>query len=67
MFLLGHKFAGNVIVHKSEGMAVWYGRVDPCHCQAIVDVTIEQGQVIQELYRGSMVGSFNLSKKKLAW
>ncbi|KAF9320039.1 hypothetical protein BG003_007401 [Podila horticola] len=63
----GHKFAGNVIVHKSEGMAVWYGRVDPCHCQAIVDVTIEQGQVIQELYRGSMVGSFNLSKKKLAW
>ncbi|KAF9210371.1 Altered inheritance of mitochondria protein 32 [Podila verticillata] len=63
----GHKFAGNVIVHKSEGMAVWYGRVDPCHCQTIVDVTIEQDQVIQELYRGSMVNSFNPSKKKLAW
>ncbi|KAG0343207.1 Altered inheritance of mitochondria protein 32 [Podila humilis] len=63
----GHKFAGNVIVHKSEGMAVWYGRVDPCHCQAIVDVTIERGQVIKELYRGSMVGSFNQSKKKIAW
>lgn len=66
-FSIGHKFAGNVIVHKSDGMAVWYGRVDPCHCQAIVDVTIEQDQVIQELYRGGMVNSFNPSKKKLAW
>ncbi|KAF9373671.1 hypothetical protein CPB97_000380 [Podila verticillata] len=63
----GHKFAGNVIVHRSEGMAVWYGRVEPCHCQAIVDATIERGEVIRELYRGSMKGSFDMSKKSLAW
>ncbi|KAF9995151.1 hypothetical protein BGZ80_005435, partial [Entomortierella chlamydospora] len=63
----GHKFAGNVIVHKSEGTAIWYGRVEPCHVQAIVDVTIEKGEVIQELYRGSMSGSFDQSKKKVAW
>ncbi|KAG0266094.1 hypothetical protein BG011_003302 [Mortierella polycephala] len=62
----GHKFAGNVIVHRSEGMAVWYGRVDPCHAQAIVDVTVEKGQVIQELHRGSMLGSFDHSRK-IAW
>ncbi|KAG0091896.1 hypothetical protein BGZ93_005301 [Podila epicladia] len=63
----GHKFAGNVIVHRSDGMAVWYGRVEPCHCQAIVDATIERGEVIRELYRGSMKGSFASSKKSLAW
>ncbi|KAG0348960.1 hypothetical protein BG005_011239 [Podila minutissima] len=63
----GHKFAGNVIVHRNEGMAVWYGRVEPCHCQAIVDATIERGEVIRELYRGSMKGSFDSSKKSLAW
>jgi len=48
-------------------MAVWYGRVEPCHCQAIVDATIERGEVIRELYRGSMKGSFDMSKKSLAW
>lgn len=63
----GHKFAGNVIVHKREGMAVWYGRVDPCHCEAIVESTIERGEVLKELYRGSMVDSFDLSRKKIAW
>ncbi|KAF9191019.1 hypothetical protein BGZ51_007852 [Haplosporangium sp. Z 767] len=63
----GHKFAGNVIVHRSEGMAVWYGRVEPCHAEAIVDVTVEKGQVIQELHRGSMLGSFDHSRKKIAW
>ncbi|GJJ69793.1 hypothetical protein EMPS_02141 [Entomortierella parvispora] len=63
----GHKFAGNVIVHKQEGMAVWYGRVDPCHCEAIVESTIERGEVLKELYRGSMVDSFDLSRKKIAW
>ncbi|KAI1317853.1 hypothetical protein EDD11_007655 [Mortierella claussenii] len=63
----GHKFAGNVIVHKSEGLAVWYGRVEPCHSQAIVEATIERGEVIRELYRGSMNGSFNNEAKKTAW
>ncbi|KAF9956507.1 hypothetical protein BGZ72_002746 [Mortierella alpina] len=62
----GHKFAGNVIVHRSEGMAVWYGRVEPCHSQAIVEATIERGEVIRDLYRGSMDGSFQ-QIKKTAW
>lgn len=62
----GHKFAGNVIVHRSEGQAVWYGRVEPCHSQAIVEATVERGEVIRELYRGSMRGSFD-HRKKLAW
>ncbi|KAG0231648.1 hypothetical protein BGW42_008724 [Actinomortierella wolfii] len=62
----GHKFAGNVIVHRREGQAVWYGRVDPCHCEAIVERTVEKGEVIKELYRGSMIGSFD-HKKKIVW
>ncbi|KAI8598593.1 Sucrase/ferredoxin-like-domain-containing protein [Dissophora ornata] len=62
----GHKFAGNVIVHKTEGLAVWYGRVEPCHSQAIVEATVERGEVIRELYRGSMNGSFD-HQKKIAW
>ncbi|KAF9281102.1 hypothetical protein BGZ68_006842 [Mortierella alpina] len=62
----GHKFAGNVIVHRSEGMAVWYGRVEPCHSQAIVEATIERGEVIRDLYRGSMDGSFQQTTKT-AW
>ncbi|KAF9571749.1 hypothetical protein EC968_000195 [Mortierella alpina] len=63
----GHKFAGNVIVHKSNGLAVWYGRVEPCHAHAIVETTLEKGQVIKELYRGSMMGSFDPHHKKTAW
>ncbi|ORZ21962.1 Sucrase/ferredoxin-like-domain-containing protein [Lobosporangium transversale] len=65
----GHKFAGNVIVHRREGggMAVWYGRVEPCHAEAIVERTIINGEVIKELHRGSMIGSFNSSCKKMAW
>ncbi|KAF9429238.1 hypothetical protein BGZ76_001626 [Entomortierella beljakovae] len=62
----GHKFAGNVIVHKSEGQAIWYGRVEPCHSQAIVEATIERGEIIREIYRGSMNGSFD-GQKKLVW
>ncbi|KAG0343616.1 hypothetical protein BG004_005137 [Podila humilis] len=72
----GHKFAGNVIVHMNEGMAVWYGRVEPCHAQAIVDATVERGEIIRELYRGCMKGSFERytqqqqqqqQKQQLAW
>ncbi|CAO3565803.1 unnamed protein product [Mortierella alpina] len=62
----GHKFAGNVIVHRSEGMAVWYGRVEPCHSQAIVEATVERGEVIRDLYRGSMDGSLQQTIKT-AW
>ncbi|KAF8944455.1 Mitochondrial Translation Optimization [Haplosporangium gracile] len=69
----GHKFAGNVIVHRSEpeektSMAIWYGRVEPCHAAAIIEATVERGEVIRELYRGAMLGSFDPSKKKkVAW
>ncbi|KAG0369559.1 hypothetical protein BGZ54_009620 [Gamsiella multidivaricata] len=62
----GHKFAGNVIVHKQEGLAVWYGRVEPCHSQAIVEATVERGEIIRELYRGSMNNSFD-QRRKIAW
>ncbi|KAF9578286.1 hypothetical protein BGW38_005999 [Lunasporangiospora selenospora] len=87
----GHKFAGNVIVHRgsSKGvgkeerdtldedpkMAVWYGRVEPSHCKTIVETTIERGEVIRELFRGAMHGSFDgivgdgghTKRARLAW
>lgn len=59
----GHKFAGNVILYvppnhqKHHGFSeksVWYGRVQPKHCEGIVKETIMGGKIIQELYRGSM-------------
>ncbi|KAI8370657.1 Sucrase/ferredoxin-like-domain-containing protein [Radiomyces spectabilis] len=55
----GHKFAGNIIVYTDQGKrGVWYGRVNSCHCQAIVEKTILEGKVLKELYRGSMSHSF---------
>lgn len=55
----GHKFAGNVIIrfpplpgHPLSGMEVWYGRVEPRHVEGIVEETIVNGTVIQELLRG---------------
>ncbi|KAF9125185.1 hypothetical protein BGW39_007598 [Mortierella sp. 14UC] len=61
----GHKFAGNVIVHRG-GVSVWYGRVEPCHSQAIVDTTIERGEIIRELYRGGANGHLH-AYKQIAW
>ena len=49
----GHKFAGNLIVYNAAG-GHWYGRVKPCHAEAIVDTHIVQGQIIKELWRGCM-------------
>ncbi|KAG0197525.1 hypothetical protein BGX33_000530 [Mortierella sp. NVP41] len=61
----GHKFAGNVIVHRG-GTSVWYGRVEPCHSQVIIDATVERGEIIRELYRGGINGHLD-SLKQISW
>ncbi|KAG0272637.1 hypothetical protein BGZ96_005246, partial [Linnemannia gamsii] len=61
----GHKFAGNVIVHRG-GVSVWYGRVEPCHSQAIVETTVERGEIIRELYRGGANGHL-AAYNQIAW
>jgi hypothetical protein len=58
----GHAFAGNVIIylptaekfkgHPLAGRGVWYGRVEPSHVEGIVDKTVQEGTVIEELLRG---------------
>lgn len=63
----GHKWAGNVILyippnftpdngikHPLAGMGIWYGRVEPRHVQGIIEQTLMQGKVIQELFRGGV-------------
>ncbi|CAG8501463.1 1602_t:CDS:2 [Paraglomus occultum] len=52
----GHKFAGNIIIYR-DGQGIWYGRVSPCHCKAIIEKTVIEGKVIKDLYRGSINGS----------
>ncbi|KAF7731396.1 hypothetical protein EC973_000204 [Apophysomyces ossiformis] len=64
----GHKFAGNVICYTHQGKrGIWYGRVNPCHCAPIVEETVLKGNVIKELYRGSMEHSFEESANKSTW
>jgi len=58
----GHAFAGNVIIYipstklfqssPLSGLGVWYGRVEPKHVEGIIQKTILEGIVIQELRRG---------------
>ncbi|KAI8388653.1 Sucrase/ferredoxin-like-domain-containing protein [Radiomyces spectabilis] len=49
----GHAFAGNVVVYTYQGQrAIWYGRVTPCHCKEIVQQTIQNDYVLQDLVRG---------------
>jgi len=58
----GHKFAGNIIIyippnlknHPLAGKGIWYGRVEPKHVEGIVKKTIEEGTVIEELFRGGI-------------
>ncbi|KAL2264306.1 hypothetical protein VTK26DRAFT_7911 [Humicola hyalothermophila] len=63
----GHKFAGNVIIylppgletqngekHPLAGHGIWYGRVEPKHVEGIVDETVLNGRVIEELFRGGI-------------
>ncbi|KAI8343420.1 Sucrase/ferredoxin-like-domain-containing protein [Chlamydoabsidia padenii] len=55
----GHKIAGNVICYTHQGKrGIWYGLVKSCHCRAIVEETLENGKIIQSLYRGAMANSF---------
>ncbi|KAG0166886.1 hypothetical protein DFQ28_006819 [Apophysomyces sp. BC1034] len=64
----GHRFAGNVICYTHQGKrGIWYGRVNPCHCAPIVEETVLKGNVIKELYRGSMDHSFDKSVNKSSW
>ncbi|KAI9728712.1 MAG: hypothetical protein M1828_002818 [Chrysothrix sp. TS-e1954] len=59
----GHKFAGNLIVNippkwvyntALEGCSIWYGRVEPRHVEGIVQKTLMDGVIIEELFRGGM-------------
>ena len=66
----GHRFAGNMIIyfprqyglssdtagHPLQGCGVWYGRVEPKHVEGILDRTIREGQIIEELLRGIQPG-----------
>ncbi|AOA61873.1 Actin patches distal protein [Komagataella phaffii CBS 7435] len=50
----GHAFAGNVIYFNTAGQSIWYGRVFPDKVQGIVNQTVENKTIIQELYRGQI-------------
>ncbi|KAB8299775.1 hypothetical protein EYC80_000027 [Monilinia laxa] len=63
----GHKFAGNVILyippemttmdgeaHPLAGCGIWYGRVESKHIEGIVQKTILEGKVIEEMFRGGV-------------
>lgn len=63
----GHKFAGNVILyipphtktkdgeaHPFAGCGIWYGRVEPKHVEGIVQATLLEGKVVEELFRGGI-------------
>ncbi|KAI9499458.1 Sucrase/ferredoxin-like-domain-containing protein [Zychaea mexicana] len=48
----GHAFAGNLVVYTHQGQrAIWYGRVTPCHCLDIVQQSVAEDKVIQQLLR----------------
>lgn len=61
----GHVFAGNVIIyipgsflhHGLSGKVLWYGRVEPKHVEGILKETIENGNIVEELFRGGLVES----------
>ncbi|KAI8076457.1 Sucrase/ferredoxin-like-domain-containing protein [Gilbertella persicaria] len=49
----GHAFAGNLVVYTYHGRrAIWYGRVTPCYCKDIVENTLDDNKVIEDLVRG---------------
>jgi len=58
----GHKFAGNVILyippnakgHPWAGCGIWYGRVTPDKVEGIINETILNGKIIEDLFRGGI-------------
>jgi len=58
----GHKYAGNVIIYPG---GIWYGRVIPCHVEAIIRHTME-GAIVQKLWRGNMP-ALHTETKDLSW
>ncbi|KAJ1562862.1 hypothetical protein HK096_011279 [Nowakowskiella sp. JEL0078] len=49
----GHKWAGNVLVYKRD-KAVWYGRVQTCHVEAILKRTVLGDEIFEQIWRGNM-------------
>ena len=45
---------GNSHLHPLAGKGIWYGRVEPCHVEGIVQETLLQGRVILDLFRGAI-------------
>ncbi len=63
----GHQFAGNVIfyippsarlpsgeAHPLSGMGIWYGRVEPKHVEGLIKTTLQEGKVVEALFRGGV-------------
>ncbi|KAL0140315.1 Sucrase/ferredoxin-like-domain-containing protein [Mucor lusitanicus] len=66
----GHAFAGNVVVYTHNGhRAIWYGRVTPCYCKDIVENTLEDDKVIEDLVRGifQVKSKPNMCQSSLEW
>lgn len=47
----GHVYAGNLIILKPNGLMAFYGMVRPHHIQGIVEKTIKDNEIIDELSR----------------
>ena len=54
IIVLGHKFAGNMIIHQKGLGGHMYGNVRQCHVSSIVDRHIINKKVIKELWRGAV-------------
>lgn len=48
----GHVYAGNVLIMIPGTLGIWYGNVRPFHVQGIVQETLINRNIIQELHRG---------------
>lgn len=52
--MIGHKFAGNLIIHQRGLGGHMYGNVRQCHVADIVDRHIIHQKVIKEIWRGQV-------------
>jgi (2Fe-2S) ferredoxin len=53
----GHKYAGNVIIYREQDGKVegdWYGYVSPADVPTLLDQHIQQGSIVEKLWRGRM-------------